>query len=66
MSASVQFSFTTELTKLVPLALKVANKTYEAAMALARALQVSYLALLSIPAIQVQKVEIYQILEFGV
>jgi hypothetical protein len=41
MSFSNQFALTLELTKLVPLALRAAGKTYESAMSLARSLQVS-------------------------
>jgi hypothetical protein len=40
MSFSSQFSLSLELTRLIPLSLVVAGKTYEAAMRLAQDLQV--------------------------
>jgi len=40
MSFTNQFSLSLELTKLIPLTLAVAGRTYEAAMSLARDLQV--------------------------
>jgi len=40
MAFASQFSLSLELTRLIPLCLEVAGKTYEAAMSLARDLQV--------------------------